>query len=1102
MKNFLQKLVFFRFIVLLMFISGQISAQKAITGRVTESATGNPLPGVTVVIKGTTIGTLADMDGKYQLNVDADGILVFSYVGMETQELNVGERTTINVVMNTVVETLDEVVVTGYGGTRVRSKLTNSISSVEKEILKTGVHANPAQALSGAVSGLKVTNFSGNPRAEPTIILRGGTDFNGTGSPLVIIDGQVGNMDDINPNDIKSIEVLKDAGATALYGARANNGVILITTKSGDVTEISLNVKYGFDYLNNQYEFFGAEEYLYWIRTGIYNASRMYQATDGNWQGYNNATSLSTAQPFGTGNRYFDSDGVTPLDGQKNSLAYWSPMFYTPDLAFLLNEGWKKMTDPVTGKEIIYTEFDRKKAGFNDPAVTQDYNVSFSGGNDRGKYYAGLGSYDAEGLPVKTWYKRLNFTLNGEYMIRKWLTSKSNFLFTDAKWFDSPTSSEGNYFGRVLSAPPTLREFNINGEYLPGGNPLYDIPKLIRESNSNKFHLGQSFKISFLNNLSLELSGKWLYDREYFERFDKDRLTGPGRMSTSRYSEARYTKTLSNTYNAILNYSLTKNQHSADALLGYEFYDSQYTYLSASGKGAPTDDFRALELTTTEEGARVINSNHSQERIRSYFGRINYDYNEKYLMSITFRRDGYSRLLGDNRWGFFPGVSAGWIINKERFMERYRNIISFLKLRSSYGLNGNVSGIGTYELQGSYVNILYNGSVGYQVGSIPNPGLKWERSKTAEFGIDISFFENKINSNFTYYNRLTLDKYANIPLPVSSGINSIRSNNGKFRNKGVEIELSFKALRKPNLSWDIAGNISYNKNIVVKLPDNGLERNRQGAFQVYDEKNGELIWVDGYQEGQTPGDLYVYEALGIYKDWDEVKALANNLVDKGIGSYGSNNRPLYGPQAWADLGDNKGNGLPIKPGDVIWRDVNGDGLIDAFDKVKVGNTQPKWFGGLTSTLAYKGFQLYARMDYSFGFKQLDWQRPWFMGFAQGTFNTLVETRDTWTADNPNAQYPEYRWADQLGSRNVTRPTSMFVYDGSYLAFRELSLSYSLPKPILENMAINEVTFSITGQNIGYFTASKMNRPEIYGSDYLESGYSMPRKLILGLNVKF
>jgi TonB-linked SusC/RagA family outer membrane protein len=660
----------------------------------------------------------------------------------------------------------------------------------------------------------------------------------------------------------------------------------------------------------------------------------------------------------------------------------------------------------------------------------------------------------------------------------------------------------------MLSAPPTQREYNANGELLLGtnsgdGNPLYNIDKFQRDNNTDKFIMAQSFNLNLAKGLSLRLNANWMYDEGFYESFNKDYLSRPGTMNTSRNSSASFIRTLSQTYNSVLSYNLDFAEfHTIDALAGFEFYDSYYKGFSAAGSGAPTDDFADLGLTSLKEGLRDIDSQHVRERIMSFFGRANYDYKDKYLVSAVFRQDGYSKLLGDNRWGFFPGVSGGWVISKEDFMMD-NNIFSFMKLRTSYGLNGNVSGIGAYTLQGSYNSTLYNNQVGYLIGSIPNPTLRWERSQTFEVGADFGFLQNIINANFTYYNRLTLDKYASIPLPETSGISSITSNNGELRNSGIEADLSFKVLRKNDLKWDIGANFTFNKNTIVKLPDNGLEKNRQGAFQVYDPNSKELIWVGGYQEGQSPGDLYVFIAEGIFKDAAQVAEIAGNRKDITSGNNGSNGKPLYGPNLWNQLSDaDKAKGFPIQPGDVIWKDINGDNIIDNYDLEKVGNVTPKFFGGLNTTLTYKGLKLYARMDYSLGYKQLDSQAPWFLGMMQGSFNTLEDSKQTWTPENTSAPYPIYTWADQLGKRNYARNNSMFVYNANYLAFREVSLIYSLPRNWMEITGIGGIDISVTGQNLGYLTASKLYTPENSSTSGTGGGYALPRTIIFGVDIRF
>lgn len=291
-------------------------------------------------------------------------------------------------------------------------------------------------------------------------------------------------------------------------------------------------------------------------------------------------------------------------------------------------------------------------------------------------------------------------------------------------------------------------------------------------------------------------------------------------------------------------------------------------------------------------------------------------------------------------------------------------------------------------------------------------------------------------------------------------------------------------------------NGQYTDNHFLELPNNGLENNRQNAFQVYSGNGDELIWVGGYQEGQRPGDIYAYKAEGIYKSYDEIPG---NLIDQSIGNNGSNNKILYGPDAWAKLTDEqKANALPIQPGDVKWKDVNGDGIIDQYDKVKIGNTTPKWTGGINTNVSWKSLTLSMRLDYALGFTVIDWKTPWIMGNMQGTYNTIEDTKKTWSPDNPNGIYPTYVWADQLGKRNYARNSSMFMYNGNYLALRELTLSYRLPSIWVNKAGLSNVELSVTGQNLGYWTeADHMYSPE---SSDNNGGYPLPRTVIFGINI--
>lgn len=1070
-----------------------------------------PVIGASVVEVGTTNGTVTDFNGEFTLTVSPKGKLQISYIGYKPEQVPVNNQTIFNIVLHENTEQLDEVVVTGYSGTQLRSKTTNSIAKVKQETLSVGLFSNPAQALSGAVSGLKVIQSSGSPGAAPVVILRGGTNLDGTGSPLVIVDGQLrDSMSDINPEDIESMEVMKDAGATAIYGARASNGVIMITTKTGKKghREINFKAKMGLNYARMPFEFLSGGEYISALRKAVYNAGNLYTDNDGNMHGYGiySNGSLDAAQPFGTGNIYGD-----PKKG------IYSTMYLTNENSYLLQKGWQTMKDPITGKDIIFKDTDLASYNLNNPAFSQDYNVNMSGGNDRGSYYAGVGYNHQEGIPINTFYKRYSFVTNASYKVADWLTSTSSLNYNRANWKNMPGSNgdEANYFGRIMSLPPTVLYEDEEGNMMLGpgysdGNQRYQPEKWEASYQSDKFTMVQSFQIDLMKDLFIKASANWYYSEELKEDFTKDFEKTPGAFDRTRKTSMQYMRDFRQTYNAVINWTHKFAQaHNVNLMLGMEYYDRFYRLYKASGQGAPTDDFGDLELTDKGEGKRSIDSEHKKLRILSFFGRLNYDYKDKYLFSAVFRRDGYSSLLGDNRWGFFPGVSAGWLFGREDFVRNALPVMSFGKLRASYGINGNASGIGEYQLQGSYKNAIYNGNVGFLIGDLPNPALRWEKTATFEAGLDLSFFENRLTTNFTFYNRLTSDKYADLSFPTSTGFSAVKNNNGKLRNRGVEIELSGRIFQNKDWSWTAGGNISYNKNIVVTLPGNGLERNRQGAIQVYSGRKladgtSEKIWVGGYQEGQEPNTLYMYKLDGIYQSADQIDG---DLVDKHLGS-----KTLYGPDAWKKLSvaeQSNGNNLPIQPGDAIWRDVNGDGVIDQFDKVKIGNTNPHWTGGFNTTVSWKGFQLYARFDFALGF----WiyedtsgssRTPWYMGCMQGTYNVPKELYyDTWSEENTNAKYPRFLYADQLGKGNYNTTSSLFAYKGNYLAIRELSLSYSLPEKWTNAAKMQRASVSVTGQNLGYITGAKnVATPEVKADGKASSGYSLPRTVLFGINLTF
>lgn len=1123
MRNALKKNAFLLIVSFLAFCFSGIDsyAQNACSGTVVDNL-GEPVISASVLIKDApvTLGTITDLDGHFvQPNAKPGDVLVISSIGYATVEVTWNGQP-VRVVLDEDNNMLEETVITAYGGRQLRSKVTNSIASVKEETISSGMHTNPAQALSGAVAGLRVQQTSGDPGATPTLVLRGGTNLDGSGSPLVIVDGAQRSLSDLNPNDIESMEVLKDAGATAIYGARAANGVILVTTKRGKEGHSAINVraKFSANYYQSEYEYLGSEDYLYYMRKSYQRASSYITLSDGTVMGATNMNGLSQAQPFGTGNIYFNEDG-TPANGNLVNAANWGVMVYDSKYDFLLNQGWRVMQDPVYDQKLIFYDGDTLyDTNIVSPAISQDYGVDFTGGNDKGSYYASIGYNNSNGNAYKNDYKRLSFVFNGDYKIRPWLTSSSSFNYARTQWTPIKNgNSASNYFSRVFTVPPTFRMRNPDGEWLIGVRGTSDAnvrtyyDALDRDNETNKFNMTQAFTVDFTKTLSLKTSASWYYEDTWQETFNHDYLSGVNRYSTTRASYDYYNRNLNQTYNAILNYNESFGLHNLSVMAGVEYLNMGTKGFDAYGQGAPTDEFQDLQYTTTDEGKREIDSWHSQNRVLSFFGKADYDYDAKYLLSVVARYDGYSRLDKDHRWGFFPGVSAGWVFSKENFMDSLRDVVSFAKLRMSYGANGTLpSSIGNYTVQGKYAaQTNYNGqgatlidvqTVSSQsVLQAPNPYLVWEKSWTFETGLDVSFWQNKLNANLTYYNRHTSDKIANLTLPSHVGSDAFLTNNGEIQNQGVELELNYRAVNTRDWKLNLGLNAAYNRNKVIKLPENGLENNRQNAFQVYDPNTGELIWVGGYQEGQTPGDIYAFKAEGLYRSVDEIPG---DLIDKTSGNNGSNGKFLYGPDAWAKLSDAEKKGaFPIQPGDVKWKDVNGDGIIDNYDRVKVGNTMPKVTGGFNINASWKNLSLTTRMDFALGYKIIDYKTPWILGNMQGTYNTISLVKDTYDPETGKGSLPTYVWADQLGKRNLARESSMFIFNGDYLAFREITLSYSLPKTLVQKIRMQELTFSLSGQNLGYLTECQHIATPEYGRDSW-GNYRLPRTVIFGVNVTF
>lgn len=1075
-------------VMALLLCSGLMSAQKgnSVSGIVKDAA-GEPLIGVSVHEAGTSNGVITDLDGKYTLVLKKDkSSLQFSYIGYTPQTVSVNNRNNFIVVLKDDAIGLQEVIVTGYGKMVTKDKLTSAISKVPREILEKGVRANLLSGLAGATAGVRVSQTSGSPGSAPSVIIRAGASLTGNGTPLYIIDGiQKGNLNDINNIDVESVEILKDAAATALYGARASNGVVLVTTKSGTIgkTAITLNVNVGRGFARDNYNFMNARDYLYWERMAA------------NRRGDN----MSSVNGWGTGNDI-------NLDGNKSTAGVFSTTFLTDDNRYLLGQGWETMIDPVTGKELLFKDSNLQDINMQN-AVTQDYNVSFSGGNDKGKYYSSLGYYDETGFPKESGYKRLSFNFNGEYKIKPWLTASGliNFSRTDSR---PNFMADGNFWSVVAACPPTFKDTNLDGSVIAvvnnNQNANWNEMKqyYYRRNTIYRTTMGTSFKVDLMKGLNLELNGTWYLYMTEKEAFDKALPTGTNKINSNRAASASYGRGLEQTYKALLNYNASFGNHNISAVGGFEMVDKYNFGLAASGSQATSDDFIGLQFTSPLDAngnsLRNMSTTHTQERIMSSFINATYDYKSKYLLSFSGRYDGYSSLV-DHRWGFFPGISAAWNVYREDFMTEMLDVVTNLKLRMGYGQNGNVGGIGLYELQGSYSNsgiTNYNGAYGILIKDLANPGLRWEKTTSFDAAVEVGLFD-RLNLSVGYFNKTTSNLIASVPLATSSGVGTIRTNNGSVRAQGLELEANYFLFDQKDFKWSVGANVTFVKNKILQLPDNGIANNRQGGTEVYAGLgSNETVWKGGYQEGQNPGDMYGFKMMHIVRDEQDLQQYAY-YVDKIPA------KPVYGPEAYSRLtAEQKKNAQELAPGDAVWYDVNGDGTIDKFDQVKLGNSIPKWSGGFNTSVSWKGLTLFARFDYLLGFSKWNNGLKYFMSISSGHFNVPELAKETWTEDNRDAEFPVLVTNDGTGKCNYQRASSQLCENSSYLCAREISLSYDLPAMWTKKAMMNKVTLTLTGQNLFYITNSRSYSPEYGTDDDLKGGYALPRTVLMGLKVTF
>ncbi len=1072
------------------------SQVKKITGSVTDEDN-KPMAGASVVLKGKPGGTRTGSNGEYSIDATRGDVLVFSYTGYTSQEIAISESEVVNVTLKSETTGLGEVVVVGYG-TQSRRSVTSSIAKLDKQVLATAPRSNLGTALQGTLPGLRVINTTGQPGATPNILLRGGASINNPGSPLVVVDGIIRPFNDIPTEDIASIELLKDAASTAIYGARANNGVILITTKQGKAgrSEITYRFTAGFNKERENYQFMNARDYIYYGRLGNLNSGITLAAM--------NATR-------GMG-----------LSTNAADLATFDIKAYGPSTANLLQAGWDTITDPYGGV-IIFKDHGGEVQNilFRD-THTQDHYVNFSGGNDKGKYFASFDYYKEEGVIVGSGYKRYSGVINGSYKVKPnvEITTGAN-LSTSSQL--GVNGSEVNNLYRNLAIWPTFNPWLDSAKTRPNpgngindGNPLYWLSRLDRRNEINRVTANASIKWDLLPGLYLKATGNGYLAEAFNESFQKSTqtyanifATPPSFSNTSRTAFADFSRDFSKQFTGTVNYTHSfAEKHNLNAMLSAEYYGIKSYSQTTTGTNAPTDDISTSNASTTFT-AGGNGTSKSEYRIISEFGWLNYDYDQRYLLRIVARRDGVSALPEDNRFGFFPGMSAGWNVHREKF---YANMginkyISTLKPRISYGENGNVAGLGRYEVQGTYGSQgLYNGGAGFLNTGLVNNDLRWEKSKTFDIGADIGILKDRINIIFDYYDRRTSDLLTNLTLPSYVGFGSVRTNLGTFQNRGYEFSINANVLNLPaGPRLDVSANASFVKNKILKLPFNGNDKNRQGGLQIYDPTSGKIIWVGGLQEGETLGAIYGYKQVSIFRDAAEVTKIAGNRFDAVANISGPNRTDGAGK---------------ITEGDVNWMDVDRNDTIDSRDQVYLGNINPKWVGGFTATLSYKGISLYTQFEFALGHTIYNDNVARILGEYQGTFNYIELQKQAWSPTNRDATIPKVYSADQRsapqGKKNFTRGNnanpnlngnnSRFYEKGDYLACREITLSYDVAKNLVSKARVlSAARLFISTNNLFYITKFSGPTPEVAITNVAgvyQGTYPTPRTFVAGVQVTF
>ena len=1042
------------------------SQSNTINGTVTAEDIGGPVPGASVLVKGTTTGTSTDFDGNYSLNIsDPNAILVFSYIGYGTQEIKVAGRTTINVVLLPSLESLDEVVVIGYGTSR-KSDLTGSVVSIGGKDLKEQGISSVAETLTGRLAGVQVLSSEGSPDAEINIRVRGAGSLTQDSSPLIIVDGfPVNSLSDISPTDIENISVLKDASSTAIYGSRGANGVIIVTTKSGKEGKISVNYNmfYGVKEIANTIDVLSPEDYVKW--------QYEYALLDEQPQTYQ--------QFFGL---YQDYDQYVGMKGNN----------------------WQKQIYGRTGE-------------------VNSRDLAIRGGSEKINYNFNYALYDEKAIMIGSNFKRNNLAL----ALKSKASEKIDLTFT-MRYADTEVNGGGaNEQNEISSADARLRHsVGYSPIPLPGltttdtdealssylVNPFVAVDDNQRRQLAENFNMLGSFSWKIIDNLQFRsdvgLNKRNDLDYRFYGRstyYANNRPAAENQGLPALIIRDRKRESFRNANT--LNYDFEQfmgEDHGLKLLLGQEMIVSKDNRTTSEIQGFPRDfDFdTTINLTTQGVPLSVDNFYSPEDKLLSFFGRVNYDYKNRYLFTATYRIDGSSKFLGKNQWGYFPSAAVAWKISEEEFLNDV-SWIDLIKLRLSYGEAGNNNIPAGQTVQNfessttSYLNDIDNYWSAANI--LANPDLKWETTVSQNFGLDFGLFKSRLSGSFEMYKTVTQDLLIRFPTP-GTGYDSQYRNMGEIQNTGFEASLNIAAIEKENFGLNFSFNVGVNKNKINslgELEDFGTNTN-WASTQI---GNDYFIKV-----GQSIGLMYGYQNDGRYEvsdfDYDSTSGeytLRDGVVDNS-----------------AVIGN-------VRPGSMKLKDIDGDGLVDVNDNAIIGNANPKHTGGMVINARAYGFDFSAAFNWSVGNDIYNANKIEFTTSNQNgqyrNLSTIMADGDRWTNLNPSTGQLV---TDPAQLETLNANTTMWspfmqnyvfsdwaVEDGSYLRLNTLTLGYTLPESALSDLGIGKLRLYVTANNVFIITnysgldpevSTRRRTPLTPGVDY--SPYPRSRQVVFGLNLNF